>query len=210
MAIPLVLIYELGLLIVGWDALNGADMITLQLLKYLGRTGFLVLNGVLLVAFGVAVAQLRKRNRLNYRYFLPLLLESGIYAVLIGAVMESAHLLGPGALTQSSLLTRLVVSAGAGLHEEVVFRLLMIPAIIAIWRFVPVLGGDLTAPVVAVIVSSVLFSLAHHIVEPFVWTVFWYRTIAGAIFAALFVLRGFAVAAYTHAIYDVWVLIFLA
>jgi hypothetical protein len=58
------------------------------------------------------------------------------------------------------------------------------------------------------LVSAVLFSAAHHIVggEPWRVGVFVYRILCGLIFAALFQWRGFAVAVYTHALYDVFVL----
>ena len=55
--------------------------------------------------------------------------------------------------------------------------------------------------------SSLLFSAAHHIVEPFSLTAFVFRTVAGAMFAILFLFRGFAVAAWTHALYDLWVIV---
>ena len=209
MVLPLLVIYELGLLVVGWRALNGADLVTQRLLTYLGQWGFVGFNAVLLGAFAVAVHQLRKRKKLDYRFFGPLLAESAVYALCMGTfilfVMQETHLLGGGgALQQQSVLTRLVISAGAGLHEELVFRLGMLGGIAALWGLV---GNKLTGFVVALLVSSVLFSLAHFIVEPFGWFPFWYRTIAGAIFGLLFKFRGFAVAAYTHALYDVYVLL---
>ena len=42
--------------------------------------------------------------------------------------------------------------------------------------------------------------------EPFAFAPFVYRTLAGAFFATVYQVRGFAVAAWTHAIYDVYVL----
>jgi hypothetical protein len=45
-------------------------------------------------------------------------------------------------------------------------------------------------------------------VDPFAWFSFWYRTIAGLIFAGIYLGRGFAVAAYTHALYDIYILLF--
>jgi hypothetical protein len=64
--------------------------------------------------------------------------------------------------------------------------------------------------VAAVLLSSVIFSAFHY--RPIgydefqLWS-FSYRVLAGIVFAVLFAARGFAVAAYTHAIYDVFVLV---
>ena len=63
---------------------------------------------------------------------------------------------------------------------------------------------------VALGVSSFLFSAAHHIPpygDPLQLGVFTFRLLAGVFFGLLFWFRGFAVAAYTHALYDIYVLI---
>ena len=118
LAVPLLVIYELGLLVVGWDALNGADYITIMLLKYLGRSGFVVFNVGLLAGFAVAVFYFARSGRLQFGFFVPLLLESAFWAGGMGTViilaMEQAHLLGPTDLQSTSVLTRIVISAGAG------------------------------------------------------------------------------------------------
>ncbi|MCA9638481.1 MAG: CPBP family intramembrane metalloprotease, partial [Myxococcales bacterium] len=59
------------------------------------------------------------------------------------------------------------------------------------------------------VISSLVFSLAHHVgpaAEAFTFDAFVYRTLAGVFFAIVYQLRGFAVAAWTHALYDVYVL----
>jgi membrane protease YdiL (CAAX protease family) len=58
----------------------------------------------------------------------------------------------------------------------------------------------------AFVVSSLLFAGYHHVGpggEPFESTVFAFRFVAGCILAGLFAARGFAVAVWTHVIYDV-------
>ena len=69
--------------------------------------------------------------------------------------------------------------------------------------------GKKRAWMIALVVSSVVFSLAHHIGpsgEAFTFAAFVYRMLAGAFFALVYQVRGFAVAAWTHALYDVFVL----
>jgi membrane protease YdiL (CAAX protease family) len=66
------------------------------------------------------------------------------------------------------------------------------------------------AVVVAFVVSSVLFSLAHHVGpygEPLDLGALTYRFLAGLVFASLFYFRSFAIAVYTHALYDIYVMI---
>ena len=62
----------------------------------------------------------------------------------------------------------------------------------------------------AAVASSLLFSAVHY-VGPYAdaWTPFSFafRFLAGMVFAALYAVRSFAVAVYTHALYDVLVLV---
>ena len=92
--------------------------------------------------------------------------------------------------------------------EEFVFRLLGIGVVARAWLG-PTWRARLPRLLLIVVVSSVLFSAVHHVVEPFNFSVFVFRTFAGLVFSTLYLLRGFAVAAWTHALYDVWVIVIL-
>jgi membrane protease YdiL (CAAX protease family) len=102
-----------------------------------------------------------------------------------------------------------VTYIGAGIYEEVLFRLILFTGLVVVLRvaFVPSL---LAAPAAA-LASAALFSAAHHVGpfgEPFAGFVFLFRLLAGLYFALVFRLRGFGVAAGAHALYDVVVGLF--
>jgi membrane protease YdiL (CAAX protease family) len=97
-----------------------------------------------------------------------------------------------------------VTFIGAGIYEEVLFRLILFSGLALVLRlvFVP----SLLALPLAAAGSAALFSAAHHVGpfgEPFDRYVFVFRTAAGVYFAAVYRLRGFGVAAGAHALYDV-------
>ncbi len=105
----------------------------------------------------------------------------------------------------SSLLDRLALGIGAGVYEELVFRLIFISVVVMI-------GVDLfhrdRAPVAvaAVILSSLAFAAHHHRpigAEPFELVRFLFRTMAGVYLAAIFWFRGYGPAAGCHAAYNV-------
>jgi hypothetical protein len=104
---------------------------------------------------------------------------------------------------------QLMLSLGAGLYEELLFRVVLVGAIGAAAR--RGLGlGPAAAGAAAVGLGALLFSLAHHVGaygDPFTVQAFTFRLVAGLFFSALFVLRGFGIAAWTHALYDVGVLL---
>jgi hypothetical protein len=95
---------------------------------------------------------------------------------------------------------------GAGVYEEALFRLLLVPLAFALLRLMQ--APAVLASTLAVTASALLFSLAHHAGTPgetFTWFAFIFRWAAGVYFAWVFVLRGFGIAVGTHAAYDILV-----
>ena len=219
LALPLLLFYGLGITLVP-EARNGVDLVSVGLqrlmshaddptLLYLGFYGLLAAIDVGLYFW------LRKQNRLHPHWLLPLFAECLLYALVTGVLSSAAttRLLGletadGDGRRHFGLVAGLIVSAGAGLHEELFFRLLGIGVVARLW-----LGKEWNAPswrlLGLVLASSVVFSLAHYLAEPFALTSFVFRAVSGIVFATLFLTRGFAVAAWTHALYDAWVIILL-
>jgi membrane protease YdiL (CAAX protease family) len=214
---PLLLVYQVGVLFT-LPMLNGADFVTTFLFRTLGlSTGqYLAFVAVVFIFFLIGVALLRRKQHFNPRIIVPVLLESAIYALTMGSliVLVMTKLLGispqlAAGLGEQGLLTRLVMSIGAGVYEETVFRLGILSGLVLLFA-----KGIGMRPWIALIgaffVSSVAFSLVHHIPpygEPLGLGVFTFRCLAGVFFGVLFWLRGFAVAVYTHALYDIYVLL---
>jgi hypothetical protein len=217
---PLFIIYQIGVLSIP-STYNGADLLTSQMLRLLHGNGttYLLINSVLAVAFLILVLVLRRKNTFDPRLFLPVLLESAIYALTMGSLIcfvmidflhiDPKLLIGCSTTPeQASPVAKIVLSLGAGVHEELVFRLIMVGG--GVWLLTRGLGLRRWLAVgLAMIISSVLFSAAHHVIggEPFRVGAFTSRLLCGLVFATLFQTRGFAVAVYTHALYDIYVLI---
>jgi hypothetical protein len=99
-----------------------------------------------------------------------------------------------------------MISLGAGLYEELLFRVLLVGGLAWLarrlfgWR-----GG--AAGLFATLLGALVFS-AFHYIGPYgdrlELTSFLFRTIAGVLFSALYLLRGFGITAWTHALYDVF------
>ena len=217
---PLFLAYQIGVLLMP-SVYNGADLITSEMLRLLhGNSGtYLLLNLGLAAAFVVLMLVMRRKNEFDPRLFVPVLLESAIWAITMGSLIcfvmvDLLHVDPKMAIVcatgpeQASFLSKIVLSLGAGVHEELVFRLIMVGG--GTWLLSNVLGlRRPIAIVLTMLVSSVLFSAAHHVIggEPFHTGAFTYRILCGLVFATIFQTRGFAVAVYTHALYDIYVLL---
>jgi hypothetical protein len=110
-----------------------------------------------------------------------------------------------------SLMTNIVTGVGAGIYEELVFRLILIVVLMVLFQDLIGMSHQ-NSIVLSVMISAALFSAHHHIIwvdgqlgrsAPFNWTEFGFRTIAGVYFAILFAVRGFGITAGTHAFYDI-------
>ena len=98
-----------------------------------------------------------------------------------------------------------ILSVGAGVYEELVFRLILMTAIML------VTADMLRLPkrwcgLLMVVCSAVLFSLYHYLgAEAFQWRSFAFRAVAGIYFSVLFLTRGFGITAGCHVAYDIMI-----
>ena len=217
--LPLLLAYEVGLVWVGGpssDALRaGADTWIRHALTTVGLTDRWLLP--LLLTSGLLAWQALDRRdwRFNPLILPGMILESLIFAVgLIGlsklvdlgfSRLDGPLLATPGVL-RASEVAPLIGYLGAGIYEEALFRLALIPLVYRLLRLLTI--PALPACTLAITTSSLLFSLAHHAGVPgeaFTLFAFVFRWLAGVFFAYVFVARGFGVAVGTHSAYDLLV-----
>jgi hypothetical protein len=214
---PLLIVYQVGVLHT-LPQMNGADFITAFVFHHAGLKGYLVFVTAVVLAFVVCAVWLRRRQHFHPRTVIPLLLESSIYALTMGGLISLImvrflHIEPPrmaAAKAAGGPLTNVIMSVGAGVYEETVFRLGLFGGLVAL--FERLLGmRRLIAVVLGLVLSSAAFSAVHHLGplgDPLALWIFVFRMLAGVLFGLLFWFRGFAVAVYTHAIYDVIVLVF--
>lgn len=218
---PLFLLYQVGVMMTG-GVRNGVDFMTDLMWRAAGSTqlNYLLLNLGILLAFAIFLFVRRKQNTFHPKIWPIVIAESSVYAFFFGAaVIGSMRALGLDVLLSTGdtsqiasmgILTKFVLSIGAGLYEELVFRLFLMGGMFWAGTKLLKLPGWLSA-LSALLISSLIFSAIHHVGnmgEPFVLGTFMFRVFAGILLAAIFHLRGFAVAVYTHAIYDIIVLVF--
>ena len=112
---------------------------------------------------------------------------------------------------EPGLFANIVTGIGAGIYEELIFRLILICLFMIIFGDVLRLSWK-SSIVASVLLSAALFSAHHHIVfvnghlalgAPFTLAEFGFRTMAGIYFAVLFAIRGFGITAGVHAFYDI-------
>lgn len=207
--IPVYALYQLGILIqlAAEDShsfsFNGADLFTSRILRLFGGSLLAYALFVLLLTFVfiIILRRLRTPERLHPLLLLWVLAESLLYALLLGSTI---HLI-LGLNTPNTLWMKIFHAFGAGFNEELIFRLGILGGIVLIASWFRI--AEAPAVVVAVVVSSLLFSAFHYIgpfAHPLTLDSFMFRFLAGVYLAMIYWWRGLAVAVYSHVLYDLY------
>jgi membrane protease YdiL (CAAX protease family) len=209
--LPLWLLYEVLRLVLAPNERNGAEALVGDGLRALGPNAVTLMRIVFACTVLFAAWSLQRRNVPWGRVAAVIALEGTVYGLMLGptasALATSSHRVLASA-PSVRLPADLVASLGAGLFEELVFRLILVSILtLLLARPCELARLPRTAPVaIAIVVSAVVFSLFHHVgagAPPIERDVFVFRVAAGILLGFLFVVRGFGVAVYTHALYDV-------
>ncbi|MBO6573968.1 MAG: CPBP family intramembrane metalloprotease [Rhodothermales bacterium] len=223
LALPLLVAYEVLIVLVnnGTDVpvRVGADVWIKQVIDMVGDVGMFVI-GALLVVGGLWLVKRDRENGvpLRPRYFGWMLLESMLYAVVVAGIVSRLvgaiyYNIAPVALMASvqeiGLAKMLALSLGAGLYEELVFRVLLVGGLFWLFTRKKQEGSRrIGAYLLAAVIGAAIFSGVHYtgtFGDPFELPSFTFRFLFGLALNALYLWRGFGIAAWTHAIYDVLV-----
>lgn len=224
---PLLALYEFGVLWHGsseGSIRNGADFWMRTWLQGAGIDAFIL--PVLVV--GVLLAWHRWGQypwRISRETLIGMFAESLLFAVCLLFVAQLQDMafqcwfpgsvdvrqIGPGERPLlafgSELGPRLISYIGAGVYEEVMFRLALLPVVLIGLRLVFRMPKGWSA-VMAVFLTSLVFSVAHYVGpagEAFSLFSFTFRATAGCFFATVYLFRGFGITVGCHALYDILV-----
>jgi len=208
--LPLWLIYECARLWLSPAERNGAEALLLQQMHRLGPFGHLGVSAAFCLLIATAAWSLVRRRVPWMRLAAVIALEGCVYALLLGPLASAMAASATRVLAladPSTLAVNLVGSLGAGIFEELVFRLGLMSLLA--WLGMQALRAwslpSWIAGVVAVVASAVVFSWFHHACgQPYDRHVFLYRAMAGILLGTLMWLRGIGVCVYTHTTYDLW------
>jgi hypothetical protein len=212
---PLLALYEVGLAVTDAPIANGAELLLRRIFYVAGpRYGPMLWRIALLAAFAGAAFVVIRDSVPVLRDVPRIALEGLAYGAFLGPFAlwlqrRLVSFLAIQAGERHGIVLDAALACGAGVYEEILFRLLVLSAIYYVVRRATGTGAahQVAAGIVAVVASSLLFSAFHHWPggEPFEWRPFVFRSIAGSTLGALFLARGLGIAVYTHAAYDLLV-----
>ena len=211
--LPLVVLYQVAIVQSGSPTRNLAEVWISGPLSLLGMSAAAIMNIIVLMALVFAFWKVHSAGPLGLRFITVMLLESVMYALVLftGVTVVAKYMqaeMGRYLAIHLPASGSLLLGLGAAVYEELLFRLILVGAGIAILTKA-CLWNRLLATVTLLTLSSLLFAAAHHVSatgEPFDSFVFTFRTLCGVFLGLVFLLRGLGVAVWTHAIYNVLVL----
>jgi len=207
---PLLAIYEVGVLWLGVRP-NGAHDLIQRFFDLFGFGQHLLLPG-LVVAILLGWHHLSRQPWRLSPGILPAMAAEAIALGLCVRVIDFLqHSLAAIGTVESmkDAFQNGVGYLGAGIYEELLFRLILLS--LFAWAIRRAGVAPRVSMIVAAVLSSLLFAAAHHAGpcgEPVVRSRFVFRTLAGLFFSVVYVYRGFGIAAGSHAAYDIMVGVF--
>jgi hypothetical protein len=236
LTLPVFLAYQVGVVFLGVrnaaDVVTGSllELVHGDRLEYLALTGGIGLGTV------IVFAVLGRHQALRPVKLLQIALEGALYAVAMGAAASwvvGKLFAGPRQAAVSGPVSGVVMSLGAGYYEEIAFRVLLFGLgarllLLMFSRRSSQVGGPATARPDAgggaqgsglgaigltslwAVASAAVFSGVHYVGvlgDPFDARSFVARGVLGLALTLVYATRGFAAAVWTHALYDIWVLV---
>ena len=211
--LPIFLLYELGLFLMRGTEFsyikNGADVLIEDMIATLGFDIFYISSSIFLLAFFI-IAYYQKKNYDSftiYKSYLSIMLfESFVYALLLFLLLGNMSLYLMD-ISVEDIKFNIILSLGAGIYEELIFRVF---SIFILYKFISFIFKSMrhfSTQFSALLLSSILFSLFHFMgTESFSQEAFTIRFIAGILLGILYINRGFGITAITHSFYDIFVI----
>jgi hypothetical protein len=211
LTLPIFVIYHLGVIFL--PIRNAADPVTSEL-NALARHSlptYACLTLAVGVVFAAVLFTMGRGKALEPGRFLFIGLEGAVYAVLMR--LAGSYVVGSlrlAAASEGGVFSNAVMALGAGFYEEVMFRVGIFGVGALVLR--KVVGGAKVVPLIVVwaVVEAGMFSAWHYtgsLGDGWDLQSFVFRAVCGLVLTAIFAFRGFAPAVWTHAIYDLWVMV---
>ena len=214
--LPLLLAYELMIFTVNRSDIlglrNGADILVRQFFSLFHVYGFYFVGFIVLIAFGLSYYfHTRKEQNIRFsgKFFILMILESALYALLMLFIVTLSERYLISAITTNEGYLNIILALGAGVYEEFIFRVILVSGFLFFLRDVLKMNSVISI-FISIAAASLLFSVFHYIGsygETFEFKSFAIRFGAGVFLSILYAFRGYGITAYTHTLYDLFVIL---
>jgi hypothetical protein len=216
--LPVLILYEVGIFIFNKSEVqgvrNGADVLLRYFYSFFGLYGFYAFAASLILILGIGFwIEYRRHDRITFhgKYIPGMVFESLIYGILLYLILSKIASIDIqiGGQGPENIIQSLVLIFGAGIYEELLFRVILVSGI-ALFLISILNWQKNSAYIAGVILAALIFSWFHYIGEfGDIWQIrtFLLRAFGGVLLSVLYVARGFGIAVYAHIFYDCFILL---
>jgi hypothetical protein len=214
LTLPIFVVYHIGVAFL--PVRNAADPVTAEL-RALASHSLALYAGITLAigaAFVLILLTIGRSEAFDKRRFFLIAFEGTLYAILMrfaGSYAVGSLRLGPPGIDSNGVFSSVVMSLGAGFYEEIAFRVGLFGLGALLLKFL--FGTGLTRLILTTgwaLIAAMVFAGWHYVGalgDPWHLQSFVFRTVCGLVLTAIYAFRGFAPAVWTHALYDLWVMV---
>jgi membrane protease YdiL (CAAX protease family) len=215
LTLPVFVAYQVG--VVFLKVRNASDIVTSRLLNFAqgDRWTYFGLTGAIGMGMLAVFALMGRGQALRVRKLVQIVIEGATYAFAMGVV--TSWVVGrifarPSIPVIEGPLSGLVMSFGAGFYEELAFRVILFGVGARLFGWLLPRSGLARAlgVILWAVACAMIFSAMHYVGalgDAFEVRSFVARAVLGLALTLVYATRGFAAAVWTHALYDVWVVV---
>jgi len=208
---PFIILYEgisfLYFRNLNYEIRNSADVILRNFFDIFGYYSNHIYTITLLAAFILIYfinKDLKSKNLIEFKYLIVMFLEGFLYGLLLILLLNNTNfIISDSLIYQRALLLNLYLSIGAGIWEEILFRLIIFSFLYKIFKKYN--NINFYTLFLSVFISSIIFSAFHYIgisADVFNFDSFLIRFLGGVFLSLLYYYRGFGIAVMSHITYD--------
>lgn len=212
LVLPILAIYELGIFVLFRDSFfemrNSGEILIRSFFTTINLTNPYIISSLLLLIFIAVMVRgyrIEKKPGVRANFIIYMLMESMLWGSILYISLHLFSDLPLQILRLEDKLANMNLAIGAGIFEELIFRMVVISALFVVLE--KGLGfGESSAGIVAIVFAAFIFAGFHLFMEPFTIPVFAQRMAGGVFLGVLYTYRGYGISAYSHIIYNFLIL----
>jgi len=212
LTLPILAIYEFGIIILFRDSFfevrNSGEILLRSLFDALGLTNPYIVSTILLAVFLIVMIrgyQIEKKPGIKADYFIYMLLEGLLWGAVLFISLQLFARLPLQILTLEDKFANMNLALGAGIFEELIFRMIIIGALIIILKEALSFSEKWSIPW-AIILAALIFAAFHLFMETYSFPIFAQRIFGGVFLGSLYRKRGYGITVYAHIVFNILIL----
>ena len=212
LTLPALAVYEIGIFLLFNDSVyelrNSGEVLLRQLFDTIGLTNIYVVSGILAAVFMVVMIRgyrIERAPGLKANHFFYMLLESLFWGAVLYLIMEGFARMPFQLLQLQEKIANINLAIGAGIFEELIFRMILISALLVILEYGLGQKGRWTESL-AILLAAVVFAAFHLFLEAFLFPIFMQRVLGGIFLGFVYRYRGYGISVYSHIVFNLLIL----